>query len=43
MSVEAIAMMVVAMVILWGGLAAALVNLQRTPDLPTRDEVRRDL
>lgn len=32
MSVEAIVMMVVAMLILWGGLAAAVVNLSRRPD-----------
>ncbi len=43
MSGEAIVMMVLAMVILWGGLAMALVNLSRSPDLPTREEAHRDL
>ena len=43
MSVEAIVMMVVAMVVLWGGLVVALLNLRRSDNLPTEDEVHRDL
>jgi hypothetical protein len=43
MSIEAIVMMVVAMVVLWGGLVVALLNLRRNDNLPARDEVRRDL
>ncbi|WP_148571966.1 methionine/alanine import family NSS transporter small subunit [Nocardioides caldifontis] len=43
MSAEAIVMMVVAMVVLWGGLALALLNLARSPDLPESSEVHRDL
>jgi hypothetical protein len=39
----AIAMMLLAMLVIWGGLAAAVVNLSRSGDTPTRDEVRRDL
>ncbi len=43
MSGGAVVMMVVAMLILWGGLALALLNLRRSTDLPTGDEVHRDL
>lgn len=43
MSMEAIVMMVVAMVILWGGLAFAIVRLNRSPDVPRQDELHRDL
>ena len=43
MSLEAIVMMVLAMLILWGGLGLALLNLRRSDDLPSRDEVHRDL
>lgn len=43
MNTDAIVMMVVAMLILWGGLGLALLNLRRSPDLPTQDEVHRDL
>ena len=43
MSGSAIAMMLLAMVIIWGGLALAVVNLSRSPDTPTRDELHRDL
>ena len=43
MSVEAIVMMVVAILVVWGGLVAALLNLRRSSDLPTQDEVHRDL
>lgn len=32
MSTEAIVMMVIAMLLLWGGLAAAIVNLNRRAD-----------
>ena len=42
MSAEAVVMMVVAMVLLWGGLAAAIVNLRRGR-APEAGEVRRDL
>jgi hypothetical protein len=43
MSAEAIVMMVVAMVIIWGGLVLALVNLRRNPDLPVDAGERRDV
>jgi hypothetical protein len=43
MSIEAIVMMVVAMLVLWGGLALAILNLRRSDDLPTGEEVHRDL
>lgn len=43
MSTGAIVMMVMAMLVLWGGLALALLNLRRSSDLPTGDEVHRDL
>ena len=43
MSTDAIVMMVIAMVILWGGLAVALINLSRSPDLPAQEAQRRDL
>lgn len=43
MSGEAIAMMVVAMVVLWGGLVLALLNLRRSPEPHRREEVHRDL
>lgn len=43
MSLDAIVMMVLAMVVIWGGLVAALLNLRRSPDLPSREEVHRDL
>lgn len=39
MSTAAVVMMILAMVVIWGGLAAALVNLGRTSD----DDVHRDL
>jgi len=42
MNTEAIVMMIVAMVVLWGGLALAIVNLMRRgPHEP--EEFRRDL
>jgi hypothetical protein len=43
MSGEAIAMMLLAMIVIWGGLVVALLNLQRSPDLPSQGESRRDL
>ena len=43
MNGEAVVMMVLAMLVIWGGLVAALLNLRRSPDLPSRDEVHRDL
>ncbi len=44
MSMAAIVMMVVAMVIIWGGLLVAVLNLNRgRTDLPDVDEVHRDL
>ncbi len=42
MSTGAVVMMLVAMLLLWGGLAAAIVNLRRgTPHRP--EEAHRDL
>lgn len=43
MSADAIVMMLVAMLILWGGLVLALLNLRRSDQLPTEDETHRDL
>jgi hypothetical protein len=46
MSTEAIVMMVVAMLVLWGGLALAIVNLTRhsdAEDVPEGDTLHRDL
>ena len=43
MNGEAVVMMVVAMVVIWGGLVLALVNLRRNPELPALDQVHRDL
>ena len=43
MSTGAIVMMMVAMLVLWGGLVLALLNLRRSKDLPTGDEIHRDL
>ncbi len=43
MSTSAVVMMVLAMLVIWGGLVLALLNLRRSPDLPTREEVHRDL
>jgi Putative methionine and alanine importer, small subunit len=40
---EAVVMMVVAMVVIWGGLVLALVNLRRNPEPPAQDAVHRDL
>jgi hypothetical protein len=44
MSAEAIVMMVVAMLVIWGGLGLAIVNLLRHGAVEDRTEgVRRDL
>jgi hypothetical protein len=42
MSTEAIVMMVVALLLIWGGLAAAILSL-RNRVTPTVEETRRDL
>jgi len=42
-SADAVALMIVAMLILWGGLAVAVVRLSRHDLPPSVDEVRRDL
>ena len=42
MSADAVALMIVAMLILWGGLVLAIVRLN-AHDLPPADDVRRDL
>ncbi len=42
MSADAVIMMIVAMLILWGGLVVAIIRLNRH-DSPSLDEVRRDL
>ena len=41
MSGAAIAMMIVAILIIWGGLVFALVNLSRHPEEPEDDAVER--
>jgi hypothetical protein len=44
MSTEAIVMMVVAMLVIWGGLALAIASLVRHGNVERRgDQVRRDL
>lgn len=43
MGTGAVLMMLLAMAVIWGGLALAIVNLSRSADTPTTDEVRRDL
>jgi hypothetical protein len=43
MDAGAIVMMVLALLVIWGGLALAVVNLSRSADTPTQDELRRDL
>ncbi|GGR44387.1 hypothetical protein J2S40_004120 [Nocardioides luteus] len=43
MSGSAIVMMLVAMLIIWGGLALAVVNLRRSPDIPHTDEVSHEI
>ena len=37
MSTSAIVMMVISMVLLWGGLAAAVLHLLRNPEKPEQD------
>ncbi|WP_306368480.1 methionine/alanine import family NSS transporter small subunit [Nocardiopsis sp. CC223A] len=34
MSASAIVMMIISMVVLWGGLAAAVLHLRRHPEVP---------
>ena len=43
MSTTAIVMLVVAMLVIWGGLALAILNLTRSAETPTSREVHRDL
>ena len=43
MSAGAIVMMLVAMAVIWGGLAVAMVNLSRSSDTPSGEELHRDL
>lgn len=46
MNTSAIVLMLVAMLIIWGGLALAIHNLGRKPEvseLPSGDEIHRDL
>lgn len=43
MSTEAIIMMVVAVLVIWGGLAAAIINLSRSDRPVSVDDVHRDL
>ncbi len=42
MSADAVIMMIVAMLILWGGLVVAIIRLNRHVP-PSLDDVRRDL
>ncbi len=43
MSGAAIAMMVLAMLVIWGGLALAVLNLSRSPEIQDGDEAHGDL
>lgn len=43
MSASAIVMMLVAMLVIWGGLALAITNLNRRSETHARSEVHRDL
>jgi hypothetical protein len=43
MDAGAIVMMLLAMLVIWGGLAAAILNLSRSDDTPTPEELHRDL
>lgn len=43
MGTGAIVMMLLAMLVIWGGLVLAVVNLSRSKDLPAADEIHRDL
>ncbi|WP_116247362.1 methionine/alanine import family NSS transporter small subunit [Nocardiopsis sp. FIRDI 009] len=38
MSTSAIIMMAVSMLLLWGGLAAAIINLRRNPEEPEHQD-----
>lgn len=42
MSADAIAMMVLAMLILWGGLVTAVISLNRRPDADAEDSDEYD-
>jgi hypothetical protein len=39
----AIVMMLLAMLVIWGSLVLAVVNLSRSKDVPATDEIHRDL
>lgn len=43
MSTSAVIMMIIAMLIIWGGLVVAVLNLRRSTDLPRESELHRDL
>lgn len=43
MSAGAILMMLVAMLVIWGGLALAILNLRRHPEGHRREDFHRDL
>ncbi len=44
MNTSAIVMMIIAMLVIWGGLVLAMLNLRRGgPELPEGSEIRRDL
>ena len=43
MSASAIFMMLLAMLVIWGGLVTAIINLRRSPDTAHADDMHRDL
>lgn len=43
MNTSAVVMMIVAILVIWGGLGLAILNLRRSPDAPREDELHRDL
>lgn len=43
MSTSAIVMMIVSMLIIWGGLVGAILNLRRSAHAPTEGDFHRDL
>ena len=43
MNASAVVLMLVAMLVIWGGLAVAVVNLTRSKDTPRTEELHRDL
>jgi Putative methionine and alanine importer, small subunit len=43
MDASAVVLMLVAMLVIWGGLAVAVVNLTRSKDTPRTEELHRDL